>query len=264
MNSLITLITDFGLQDTYVGVMKGIMAQINPNLQIIDLTHEIPRQDLLSARFCLLDAYVYFRKGTVYLAVVDPGVGSSRLGVAIAFEQGYLVGPDNGIFSGVLDLSPPSFAVALTNPQYWLTPNPSTTFHGRDIFAPVAAHLASGVPIACLGEEIEPHSLVTLNLPQPQEEGDGILGLIQYVDVFGNLITNISGAMVKGKSWGVEVKGEIIQSANTYSDTISQELIALVGSHGWVEVAVNGGNAKAVLELDTGDGIKIKLQKSLN
>lgn len=259
MSSVITLISDFGLQDTYVGVMKGIIATINPNIQIIDLNHQIPRQNIASARFCLLDTYGYFPKGTVYVAVVDPGVGSSRRGVAIAFEQGYLVGPDNGIFSGVLELSPPTKAVALTNPQYWLTSTPSTTFHGRDIFAPVAAHLASGVAIACLGEEIEPDSLVKLDLPQPQQQGDGILGLIQYVDVFGNLITNISGAMVKGKSWGVEVRGEIIPRVNTYSDTTSQELIALVGSHGWVEVAVNGGNAKAVLALDTGDAIKIKL-----
>jgi S-adenosylmethionine hydrolase len=146
MAGIITLLTDFGLQDPYGGVMKGAIATLAPTATVIDLTHQIPPQDVAAARFALMSAFPYFPSGTVHTVVVDPGVGTARRAIAIATEASYLVGPDNGVFSGVLTQTTVRAAVALTNPRYWRTPDPSQTFHGRDIFAPVAAHLALGCP----------------------------------------------------------------------------------------------------------------------
>ena len=157
-NRIITLLTDFGLSDVYVGVMKGTIAQINPQLKVIDITHQIPSQNIAAARFCLMTAFAYFPPGTVHVAVVDPGVGSKRRPVAIKCANCFLVGPDNGLFSGVLSRESARSSVELTNSQYWRTPQPSSTFHGRDIFAAAGAHLANGVALEDLGEAIDPAS----------------------------------------------------------------------------------------------------------
>jgi S-adenosylmethionine hydrolase len=239
--------------------MKGAIATINPQVSIIDLTHQIPPQNILAARFALLSAIAYFPQNTIHLAVVDPGVGSKRRGVAIAFKDGFLVGPDNGLFSGILALSPALRAVELTNPQYWLTLAPSTTFHGRDIFAPVAAHLARGISLEALGTEINPNELVKVDLPSYQQLETEIIGSIQYIDIFGNLITNIPARAVVRKSWSVVVDDLVIPRGETYSSIKEGEVVALVGSHGWVEIAVNGGNAKIKLQKNLGEQIKIKL-----
>ncbi|NEO72749.1 SAM-dependent chlorinase/fluorinase [Moorena sp. SIO3H5] len=259
-NRIITLLSDFGLQDVYVGVMKGVIAQVNPTLTIVDLTHQIPPQNLGAARFNLINAYPYFPAGTVHVAVVDPGVGSHRRAVAIQLSQGFLVGPDNGLFSGVLEQYPVMAAVELTNSDYWRTINPSTTFHGRDIFASVGAHLASGLAIESLGEVIEPNTLVRLDIPTKTLTDDGIIGSIQYVDHFGNLITNIPGAEVDGKTWSVKISDRIIPHTQTYSNCPLGELVALIGSHGWVEIAVNGGSAKSQLQLDWGDTVELSIE----
>lgn len=255
--NIITLLTDFGLQDGYVGMMKGSISQVVSNVNIIDLSHQIPPQNIAAGRFCLMNAYAYFPYGTIHIAVVDPGVGSHRRGVAIQFEGGYLVGPDNGVLSGVLSLSPAIIAVELTNPQYWRTPNPSATFHGRDIFAPVGGYLAKGIPIHKLGHLIDTASLIDLSLPSFQVTEGGIIGYIQYIDIFGNLVTNIPASVVKGKNGLVEVKERKIPQKMTYSEVELGELVALIGSHGWVEIAVNGGSAKAQLEVDLGENILI-------
>ncbi|MFE1745913.1 S-adenosyl-l-methionine hydroxide adenosyltransferase family protein [Coleofasciculus sp. H7-2] len=263
-NRIVTLTSDFGLSDVYVGVMKGAIAQINPTLTVVDLTHEIPPQNITAARFCLMNAYPYFPKGTVHIAVVDPGVGSSRRAIAVKFAAGFLVGPDNGLFSGILSSSrvvpslPEIAAVELTNPNYWRTTEPSLTFHGRDIFAPVGAHLASGVPLEQLGHAIDPASLVQLPIPECTQTEAGVTGCIQYIDRFGNLITNIPGTFVQGKIWSVVV-GCTLPSCQTYSDSQHLEAIALIGSHGWVEIAVNGGNAQSQLQLDWGHEVLLKL-----
>jgi hypothetical protein len=257
-NRIITLLSDFGWQDVYVGVMKGAIACINSQLQIIDLTHDIPPQNIAAARFCLLNAYPYFPAETVHVAVVDPGVGSQRRGIAIQLAEGFLVGPDNGLFSGVLSLSPPLAIVELNNPDYWRTPNPSNTFHGRDIFATVGAHLASGVSLSSLGNRIEPQSLVNLSFPEAIATPTTITGCIQYSDRFGNLITNIPGNTVTDSSWSIIINQEIIPTGKTYSDVAIGELIALVGSHGWIEIAVNSGSAKAKLSMDLGDTVVIQ------
>lgn len=256
---IITLLTDFGLSDVYVGVMKGVIAQINPTLKVIDLTHEIGPQNLAAARFCLMNAVPYFPKETVHIAVVDPGVGSNRRAVAIEFAGGFLVGPDNGLFSGILSQNSAISVIELTNYNYWRTSSPSTTFHGRDIFAAVGAHLASGVSLEELGTVINPESLVKLPIAECREKDGIVEGCIQYIDRFGNLITNIPGNLVINKSWTVEIAEVNIQGKKTYSESPIGSLIALVGSHGWVEIAVNNGNAQSKLQLNYGNEIKVLL-----
>lgn len=255
--SVLTLLSDFGDRDVYVGVMKGVIAQINPTLTVIDLTHQIPPQNILAARFCLLNAYPYFPVGTVHVAVVDPGVGGTRRAIALQLAQGLLVGPDNGIFSGVLGQSPAIAAVELSNPQYWRVCSPSKTFHGRDIFASVGAHLASGVPLQQLGKQIDPTTLVTLDIPEWSHSETGALGCIQYIDHFGNLVTNIPGSYVHGKSWCVQMAGLTIPGFETYGDVKVGDAIALVGSHGWVEIAINNGNAQSQLQIQLKSPIQV-------
>lgn len=252
-NRILTLMSDFGLSDVYVGVMKGAIAQVNPSLTVIDLTHQISAQNILAARFCLMNAYPYFPDG-IHVAVVDPGVGSTRRAIAVEFASGVLVGPDNGLFSGVLSQSPAVTAVELTNSNYWRTPEPSATFHGRDIFAPVGAHLASGVSLKDLGQEIDLATLVQLAIPKCISTDTGIVGCIQYIDHFGNLVTNIPAAYLKG-NWSVVANGLTIPGCQTYSDAA---LLALVGSHGWVEIAVNCGNAQSQLQLDWGARVEVQ------
>jgi S-adenosyl-L-methionine hydrolase (adenosine-forming) len=259
---ILTLLSDFGDRDVYVGVMKGVIAQINSQITVVDLTHQIPPQDIATARFCLMNAYSYFPIGTVHVAVVDPGVGSRRRAIAVEFAQGFLVGPDNGIFSGVLSQTPAMAAVELTNFNYWRTPQPSKTFHGRDIFAPVGANLASGVPLKQLGQEIDPASLVKLDIGECKQTPTGIVGCIQYIDHFGNLVSNIPGSYVQGKTWCVQVERLTIPGCETYSDVNLGEAIALVGSHGWVEIAINSGNAHLHLQLDLLRAIEVVLTKS--
>ena len=277
----LTLLSDFGLSDSYVGLMKGAIAQVNATLNVIDLTHQIPPQNVALARFALMTAYPYFPIGTVHVAVVDPGVGSTRRAIAIALGEDaahpscFLVGPDNGLFSGVLAAHPVITAVELTEPQYWRTPKPSATFHGRDIFAPVGAHLASGIPLHRMGQRLAPETLVTLAIPQcyQQEEPDApdqvatalkedkgtivprsrkLRGCVQAIDHFGNIITNIPGAQVLGQQWLVAIDGTTLPGKETYSDGQPGDLLALVGSHGWVEIAANGGSAQAKLKLELG------------
>ena len=256
---VISLLTDFGDRDGYVGIMKGAIATIDPKLKTIDLTHQIPPQNLLAARFVLLNAYPYFPPQTVYVAVVDPGVGSNRRGIAIELETGYLVCPDNGLCSGVLELEGAIAAVELTNPQYWLDKNPSYTLHGRDIFASVGAHLAGGVPLKNLGEAIALESIVRLDLPSLTIDPGSITGCIQYIDRFGNLITNIHNSVLQGKSWQIIIKDQTIDSKKTYSDVNLQQAITLIGSHGWIEIAVNGGSAANQLQLTYKDTVRVKL-----
>lgn len=256
-SGLLTLLTDFGLHDTYVGVMKGAIAQIAPTLTVIDLTHQIPPQNILAARFHLMTAYPYFPNGTVHVAVVDPGVGSIRRAIALQLTDGFLVGPDNGIFSGILAQHSVIAAVELTNPDYWRAANLSHTFHGRDIFAPVGAHLATGVSIQALGNSIDPTTLVSHSLPDWTQTDSGIQGYIQSIDHFGNLITTIPARFVQQKSWSVVIEHTVLPGKQTYAEVPSGTLLSLVGSHGWVEIAVNGGSAQARLSLSCGDPIEV-------
>lgn len=256
-NQILTLLSDFGLSDVYVGVIKGAISQINPNLSVIDLTHQIAPQNIAAARFCLLNAYDYFPSGTVHVAVVDPGVGGTRRAIAVEFAQGYLVGPDNGLFSGVLSQSSASAAVELTNSQYWRTPAPSTTFHGRDIFAPVGAHLANGVAFSQLGKKIDVNTLVELDLAQVRITPSAIYGCIQYIDGFGNLITNIPASYVQKRNWSVMANGLNIPKGKTYGDVMPGSAVALIGSHGYIEIAISCGNACSQLQVRLGDEVQV-------
>lgn len=254
---MLTLTTDFGLKDVYVGVMKGVIAKINPLIQVIDLTHNIPPQNISAGRFSLINAVPYFPPKTVHVAVIDPGVGTERRGCAIEFSQGFLVGPDNGLFSGVLQQFPAQKVVTLNNSKYWRTESVSHTFHGRDIFAPVGAYLASGVPLEELGDQIQPTELKDFSLPSPQIKTDKIIGYIQYIDHFGNLITNIPETAVRGKNWFINLHGQTILSGKTYNSVPLQGLVSFIGSHGWVEVAMNQGSAISNLSLNYGDSIEL-------
>lgn len=261
---ILTLLSDFGVSDVYVGVMKGVIGQINPDLLTIDLTHQIPPQNIAIARFHLLNAYPYFPFGSVHVAVVDPGVGSQRRAIAVQTTDAYLVGPDNGLLSGVLNQYPAIAAVELTNPQYWRTPNlTSPTFHGRDIFAAVGAYLASGIPLDHVGQAIALETLVQLPIPTIQQKVDTtnqtlmIQGCIQAIDHFGNLISNIPASMVLGKNWSLIVEQQSVVGSQTYSDVEPGALLSLIGSHGWVEIAVNGGNAQSRLNLNLADSITV-------
>jgi S-adenosyl-L-methionine hydrolase (adenosine-forming) len=258
---LLTLLSDFGLNDGYVAIMKGVVAQINPHLSVIDLTHQIPPQNIAAGRFQLMNAYPYFPAGTVHVAIVDPGVGSDRRAIALQLDQGWLVGPDNGLLSGVFNQHLILTAIELTNPHYWRCPNPSVTFHGRDIFAPVGAHLASGVSIAEMGSAIDPKSLVDWPLPAltviPKGVGEHIQGCVQAIDHFGNLITNIPGQVVQGKSWSVQVQQVEYPGKTTYADGKPGQILALIGSHGWVEIAANREHAALRLGLDCGAPVSL-------
>jgi S-adenosylmethionine hydrolase len=258
-NRLITLLSDFGLNDVYVGVMKGVITQINPALKIIDLMHEVPPQNILSAQFNLMSAYPYFPAGTVHVAVVDPGVGGARRPIAIERADGILIGPDNGIFTGFLDQA--IRVVELTRSAYWRIPEPSNTFHGRDIFAAVAAHIASGVPLTDVGEPIDPAILVHSPLPTYVPTATGIIGNVQHIDRFGNVITNIPGDFVQNQIWSVVIGKRTIPGCRTYSEVKPGEPLALVGSHGWVEVAVNGGDAHFQLRLNWEDSIELLISR---
>ncbi len=256
---LITLLTDFGYSDVYVGVMKGVIANINSSLKIIDLTHNIPPQNIAAARFNLMNAYSYFPQDTVHLAVVDPGVGTQRRAIAIRTATNFLVGPDNGLFSGVLAQNPPIAAVELTNSQYWRISQPSNTFHGRDIFAPVAAYLADGVNLEELGEAIATETLVKLNIPECIKTENYIQGTIQYIDHFGNLITNIPETLIKNTQWAVIFPNFTLPGTTNYSNVPVGNPLALIGSHGWVEISINGGNAQNKLNLNVGNTVEVLL-----
>lgn len=258
-NRLITLLSDFGLTDVYVGVMKGVIAQVNPALTILDLTHQIPPQNIAAAQFNLLNAYPYFPAGTVHVAVVDPGVGGPRRSIAIELTDGFLIGPDNGIFTGLLAQRSVVQVVELTRSEYWRNASPSYTFHGRDIFASVAAHLASGVSLTQLGEPIQPETLVQLPLATYSKTATGYLGKVQYIDRFGNVITNIPGTAVQDRPWSVLVGKRPIPGCRTYSGVAANQPLALIGSHGWVEIAVNGGDASFQLRLHWNDSIQVVL-----
>ncbi|QQE64913.1 hypothetical protein GFS31_15970 [Leptolyngbya sp. BL0902] len=252
---MITLLTDFGHQDAYVGVMKGIIASRCPTTTIVDLTHDIPPQDLWAARFQLLSVFPYFPPHTVHLVVVDPGVGTNRRAVAVRLAGGCFVGPDNGILSGVLEYAPVLEAVELTNPAYWRLSTPSATFQGRDIFAPVAAHMANGVTLAALGTPLAPESLVQLPVSPLQHTDQGLEGSIQYIDHFGNAITTIPAIHLSDGPWHLLWHQKTLPSTTAYNDVAPGAPLALVGSHGFLEIAMNQGSAQNELGLAIGDRV---------
>jgi S-adenosylmethionine hydrolase len=255
---LIALLTDFGLRDHYVGTMKGVVLGICPEATCVDISHDVAPQDVLGGALELAASYPYFPPGTVFLVVVDPGVGSTRRGIAVDVGEYRFVAPDNGVLSVVLDRLPPQHAVELTDRQY-ARPTISRTFEGRDRFAPAAAWLANGISLTDLGRPAT--SLVRLDLPLPRANETGVDGEVLQVDRFGNLTTNID-AVTLAKIAGtvtVRVGAHVIpRIVSTYADVGSGELCALVGSSDRLEVAVNGGNAAAALGLGRGALVQLR------
>lgn len=255
---VLTLLTDFGDRDAYVGVMKGVILGIAPQTTIVDLTHGIPSQNVAAGRFQLQTAYSYFPPGTVHVAIVDPGVGSARRPIALATQSAWFVGPDNGLLTGIQD--PIQMAVHLDRPQYWRTAQPSTTFHGRDIFASVAAHLCTGVAITDLGRAIDPQTLIHLTLPlNDSADGQSMTGCIQSIDHFGNLISNLKFENTQVHAGEIQFHNVRLPLQSTYADAAIGNLVAIVGSHGFIEISINCGNAQQQLGCQIGDRITLYL-----
>lgn len=253
--TIITFTTDFGLSDGYVGIMKGVILGITADVQLVDISHDITPQNVRQGSFVLSNAVPYFPKGTVHLAVVDPGVGSNRRPLLVTTPQASFVGPDNGLFTFAL-VQPGAQAWVLDRPQYWL-PAISRTFHGRDIFAPVVAHLARGVPPEALGSPVS--DPIRLEPLLPQREGNRhIVGHVIHVDRFGNLITNVPAAWLADGTWSCEIAGRhIARLSETYSAAPAGELLALISSGGMLEVAVRNGNAAQFLGAGPGQAIHL-------
>lgn len=259
--AIITLLTDFGLKDGFVGIMKGVIWSIAPTAQIADITHEIGPQNVMEGSLVLAQAVKYFPAGTVHVAVVDPGVGTTRKPVAARIGSQYFVGPDNGLFTGVIEAAEAEGTSIefyhLTNPKYWL-PQVSRSFHGRDIFSPVGAHLCKGVALAELGTPIaEPARIM---VPRPEPTADGFAGQVLSVDHFGNLLTNITQEQLKGAR-GVVIKvGEatIDGLSLTFAERKPGELVGMIDSSGVLQIAVVNGNAADKLKVGIGTTVLLR------
>ena len=275
MSVVITLTTDFGLADAYVAAMKGVILGINPDARLVDICHTVTPQSIAQAAFVLSTAYPFFPEGTVHLVVVDPGVGSERRAIILRTPSACFVAPDNGVLSYVIEqsspgsdegdtagvrhrqLDPEMVAVAITRPRFWRSPV-SATFHGRDIFAPVAAHLSLGLSPDDFGERLD--SLNVLPLARPERRPDGTMaGKVLHADVFGNLVTSIRCTDLPHEEdrVAVEISGRVIRGlVRTYAE--GEGLLALVGSSGYLEVSVKDGSAREALGASVGDEVVVK------
>ena len=274
-NKVLTFTTDFGSSDGYVAAMKGVALGIAPDLTLIDVTHEVPRHDIRQGAFVLGSVYRYFPVETVHVAVVDPGVGTSRKAVALVTPAGSFCAPDNGLLSFVLNdrltadqvwFQSADFGATVTvpvpdeceayeisNPAYVLEPV-GDTFHGRDIFTPAAAHLASGVPAECMGERLR--EIMILNLFTLERRDDAVVGRVVHVDRFGNVVTNIPGTLLTNGNTVVEIAGVTIRGLSvTFAD--ADGLLALIGSHGYLEIAENLASAAHSLGIEVGDVVAV-------
>lgn len=259
---IVALLTDFGLADGYVGVMKGVILGIAPGVQLVDLTHDVPPQDVPTGAWLLSTAWQSFPAETVFVAVVDPGVGTARHPVAVFAGGRYFVGPDNGIFSDVLAASSAGRAVILDDAAYYATPRPSATFHGRDIFAACAAHLVAGVPLEALGSPIAPAKLVRLPARQPGWEGGRLVAHVLYVDHFGNVITDVGPdltdrLLAEPKATLVAGSRSIVERAVTFGGGPESEPFLLRDSSGHLAIAVRNGSAASALGIGAGAVLEI-------
>lgn len=277
MSGVITLTTDFGTDDTYVGVVKGVILRLNPKALIVDLCHSIEPQNITQAAFLVNSSFRYFTWESIHLVVVDPGVGTARRGIILQTQHppAIFVAPDNGILSfiameclpkgrevivkdGFMFIGEPGRdlqAFEISNSRIWLSPV-SPTFHARDVFAPVVAQLSLGVPPKSFGRPIS--SIAYLPTPVPVRDAGGLLkGKIAHIDRFGNLFTNIREEDLPGRNAGIEVCGHIIAGVKkTYADSMG--LLALMGSSGYLEIAANSGNAARMLQAKIGDEVVVK------
>jgi S-adenosyl-L-methionine hydrolase (adenosine-forming) len=261
----IAIITDFGYRDHYVGAMKGVIASIAPRANVIDMTHGVVAQCIVAGAIALRESWRYFAPRTVFLAVVDPGVGTARAAIAIETRAGArFVGPDNGLLWLAASEAGIKRVVKLTSPRHRLT-NVSATFHGRDIFAPAAAYLWRGTPISALGPALRSTSIVTLELPSPTESSRELRGEVVYVDGFGNLVSNIDrqaaeqfGSRFRHKSLSVRIKGGAAMGIlDTYGDAPKGASLAIFGSFNLLEIAIRNGNAAAKFAAGPGTPVSV-------
>jgi S-adenosylmethionine hydrolase len=252
---MITLLTDFGLADTYVGQVKGAILSVAPEAALVDLTHAVPAQDVVAGAFLLWAAVEVFPSGSVHLAVVDPGVGSARRGVAArSGRSDVFVGPDNGLLVPALEhLGGVDAAVELVESAYW-RPSPASTFHGRDVFGPVAAHLSLGVALDRLGPNVVLQR--PFELPQPLSEGQRLRGEVLHLDTFGNLITNLPAERLPAR-YSVDVAGLSIEPQPSYQAVAPGMLLALVGSSGLLEISARDASAAAILGATRGARVDV-------
>ena len=261
-NPVITLTTDYGTNDHLVGVLKGVILRILPNATIVDINHHVVPFDVLDGALTIAAAYRYFPARTVHMVVVDPGVGTARRPILVNADQFYFVAPDNGVLSLIYERESAVSVRHITSEHYFLNPV-SNTFHGRDIFAPVAAWMAKTYQTEAMGEEISDY--VKFALPRPKAAGTAKKGLVLRVDSFGNLVTNFTaedlpqGAGAEGKI-KLQVAGKPVEKlAQTFAQGAAGEPVALVGSSGFVEIAVNKGQAARVLGANRGAEVILEI-----
>lgn len=254
---VIALLTDFGTSDHYVGTMKGVILDLAPEAATVDITHAVPPQDIRSAAFCLAAAWRYFPPHSIFVVVVDPGVGTSRPAIAMRVGERVFIGPDNGVFDLVIATATPSEAVALDNPQF-ARASVSETFEGRDRFAPAAAWVARGTPLAAFGAPVP--VAVRLDWPPPRRLEDRLVGEVMYVDRFGNLVTNLERAFAEPIPDGAEVRvagAGPLRLVRTYGDAPPGAMVALFGSTDRLEIAAVGGSAAAGLQAGRGAEVTV-------
>ncbi len=256
---VITLLSDFG--DVYPASMKGVILSINPSANIVDISHSIPRHDINAGAFVLLATAGYFPSDTVHIAVVDPGVGTERRGVAIKAESAkagihYFIGPDNGVLiPAARDIG--NFEVYEITNKNLFRKNISGTFHGRDIFAPIGTHISKGLDIKNVGKRI--FDFVELNFGEGKKKDDGVEGRVIFVDSFGNIVTNISSDIVDFQHNDVlEIRGKQVLFQSSYGFSGEGEPLALMGSHGFLEIAINRGNAALFFNKKQGDVVIVR------
>lgn len=259
-NGILTLTTDFGTQDGYVAAMKGVMLGINPDLKLVDVSHHVAPHDIMEGAFVLRNVAEAFPNGTVHLAVVDPGVGSDRKAIAMKFRNQLFVGPDNGLFSLLLAGQVADQVVELDQPRFWRDATVSSTFHGRDIFAPIAARLASGLSLSSAGTPIADMKSLLWALPISDEQG--IQGWVVHIDRFGNCITNIDREQFdthrRGRPFKCYAGTSIIASnSETYSDVDPGEATVLFNSQDTLEIAIHQGSASGMLNIRKGAPVNI-------
>ena len=259
-NPIITLTTDYGNNDHLAGTLKGVLLNINPQLTIVDITHNVAAYDLLDGALAIGAAYAYFPPRTIHLVVVDPEVGTARRPLLVSAQNQYFVAPDNGVLSLIYEREKDNLVVRHANAEHYFLNPVSRTFHGRDIFAPLAAWLSKGWQTAAMGEEIEDYK--RLALPQPKSVDGAAQGMVLRIDTFGNLITNFRAEdlpeAVREGGGAVEVKigpHVIKRVVQTFADGAADEAIAYVGSSGYLEIGMNKANAARKLAVGRGASV---------
>jgi S-adenosylmethionine hydrolase len=257
---IITLTTDFGSRDPYVAEMKAVILSIYPNARIVDISHEIEKFNIRAGAFVLASASPYFPKGSIHVAVVDPSVGTKRRGLLVQTRNGFYIGPDSGVLALSANRQGTEHIYEITNPKFMM-PKISSTFHGRDVFAPAAAHLASGIKPTEFGKELD--KMISPNFARTIKRKDRLAGEVLYIDSFGNIMTNIAKEDIESIDIGENVSIKLgnfktkLKLCKTYVEARKNRPLALIGSHSFLEISVNQGNASRTFKIRNGDRVTL-------